>query len=73
LQLMGLFGYVAQSSTQTPGALHGIWIILSLVPIVGYLIMLLIMTCFYKLSEEQVAEMMASNRLREASSEEKNN
>lgn len=66
LQLMGLFGYVAQASTQTPDALHGIWIILSLVPIVGYLIMLLIMTFFYNLSEEQVAEMMAANRSRES-------
>jgi GPH family glycoside/pentoside/hexuronide:cation symporter len=70
LQLMGLFGYVAKASTQTPGALHGIWIIMSLVPIAGYLIMLIIMTFFYKLSEKQVAEMMESNRLRELSAKE---
>ena len=70
LQLMGLFGYVTQSTTQTPAALHGIWIILSLVPIVGYLIMLLIMTFFYKLSEEQVAEIMAANRLSESTTTE---
>lgn len=62
LQLMGAFGYVARSTTQTPGALHGIWIILSLVPIAGYLIMLIIMTFFYKLSEEDVAKMMRANK-----------
>ena len=73
LQMMGLFGYVAQSSTQTSGALQGIWIILSLVPIGGYLIMLIIMTFFYKLSEKQVAEIMASNQLREGASREERN
>jgi sugar (glycoside-pentoside-hexuronide) transporter len=70
LQLMGLFGYVAQSSIQTPGALHGIWIILSLVPIIGYLIMLIIMAFFYNLSEEQVAKMMESNQLKGFSAKE---
>jgi sugar (glycoside-pentoside-hexuronide) transporter len=70
LQLMGLFGYVTQATTQTTSALQGIWIILSLVPIVGYLIMLIIMTFFYKLSEEQVAEIMVSNQLRESTSKE---
>ena len=66
LQLMGVFGYVAKSTTQTPSALHGIWIILSLVPIAGYLVMLIIMIFFYKLSEEEVAEMMVSNKLKES-------
>lgn len=70
LQMMGLFGYVAKASTQTSGALHGIWIIMSLVPIIGYLVMLIIMTFFYNLSEKQVAEMMMSNQLRELSEKE---
>jgi Na+/melibiose symporter-like transporter len=70
---MGLFGYVAQSTTQTSGVLKGIWIILSLVPIGGYLIMLIIMTFFFKLSEKQVAEMMAFNQLRESSLREERN
>lgn len=70
LQLMGLFGYISKSSTQTPGALHGIWIIMSLVPIAGYLIMLIIMTFFYKLSEKEVTEMMAFNKIRELSAKE---
>jgi GPH family glycoside/pentoside/hexuronide:cation symporter len=70
LQMMGLFGYVAKASTQTPGALNGIWIIMSLVPIIGYLVMLIIMTFFYNLSEKQVAEMMVSNQLRELSEKE---
>jgi GPH family glycoside/pentoside/hexuronide:cation symporter len=70
LQMMGLFGYVAKASTQTPGALHGIWIIMNLVPIAGYLIMIIIMTFFYNLSEKQVAEMMVANQLRELSAKE---
>lgn len=66
LQLMGAFGYVTKSTTQTASALHGIWIILSLIPIAGYLVMLIIMMFFYKLSEEEVAEMMTANKLRDS-------
>ncbi|HEY5563724.1 MAG TPA: glycoside-pentoside-hexuronide (GPH):cation symporter [Clostridiaceae bacterium] len=73
LQMMGFFGYVTQGKTQTPEALHGIWIIMSLVPIVGYLIMLIVMTFFYKLSETQVSEMMATNQLVEMASRDESN
>jgi sugar (glycoside-pentoside-hexuronide) transporter len=66
LQMLGWFGYVEQAKHQTAVALNGIWVIMSLVPIAGYLIMLVIMLFFYKLSEQQVAEYMAFNHARDA-------
>jgi Na+/melibiose symporter-like transporter len=46
---------------QTPLALKGIWITMSLVPIAGFAIMIVVMF-FYKLDEKTVAEMMAHNQ-----------
>ncbi len=64
LFMLGLFGYVGKAAEknieQSAKALHGIWVILSLVPIAGYIIMLIIM-CFYKLDEQKVAKMMEAN------------
>lgn len=64
LALLGAFGYVGNSANtqiqQSPGALQGIWIILSLVPIGGYLVMLIIMH-FYKLDEAMVSRMLEEN------------
>lgn len=64
LMLLAAFGYIGNSSnntvTQSPQALQGIWIIMSLVPIAGYAIMLIIMY-FYKLDETTVAKMMEEN------------
>ena len=62
--LLGVFGYVEQSSSQTPGALEGIWIILCLIPCIGYVVMLIIMTV-YKLDEKEVARMMEENQKRQ--------
>ena len=66
LQMIALFGYVPQAQVQSSTAKEGIWVVLSLVPILGYLVMLVIMTFFYNLSEAQVAQMAAANRVREA-------
>jgi sugar (glycoside-pentoside-hexuronide) transporter len=64
LLLLAVFGYVGKSAestvVQTPEALHGIWVIMSIVPIFGYAAMLLIMV-FYKLDETKVATMMQEN------------
>lgn len=60
LTLLGYFGYVQQAVEQTERALHGIWIILSLVPAIGYVIMLLAMV-FYKLDEETVEKLIQNN------------
>ena len=65
LQLLGWFGYAERVPVQTARTLHGIWVILCLVPIIGYLIMLVIMLFFYRLNERQVAEIMAINRERD--------
>ena len=62
--LLAVFGYVKQSPTQTPQALDGIWIILSLVPAVGYLVMIFIMK-FYKLDEKEVLRMIEENQNRQ--------
>lgn len=64
LFLLGIFGYVEKAVekeiVQTQTALQGIWIIMSLVPIAGYLIMLLIMS-IYRLDEKKVSEMIEEN------------
>jgi Na+/melibiose symporter-like transporter len=62
--LLAVFGYVKQSPTQTPQALEGIWIILTLVPAVGYLVMIFIMK-FYKLDEKEVLRMIEENQNRQ--------
>lgn len=65
LALLGAFGYVGNSAEkavqQTPEALQGIWIIMSLVPMGGYLVMLIIMG-FYHLDENKISSMMEENR-----------
>lgn len=65
LLLLGIFGYVGKTAdakaVQSTGALQGIWILMTLVPIGGYLVMLLIMS-IYKLDESKVAVMMEENQ-----------
>ncbi len=65
LVLLAAFGYVGKTSTidvvQTPEALQGIWIIMSLVPIFGFAAMVVVM-CFYHLDEAKVEEMLEANR-----------
>lgn len=64
LVLLAAFGYVGKTAenavVQTTGALNGIWFIMSIVPIFGFAVMLVIMA-FYKLDEKIVAEMMDEN------------
>lgn len=69
LQIISRFGYVSMAKVQTSGAKFGIWFSLTLVPIIGYLIMLIIMKFFYNLSEKQVADMMKRNQEREAAAQ----
>ena len=60
LQLLYAFGYVEQAAVQSSETLQGIWIIMSLVPIIGYGIMLIVMA-FYKLDEQEVERMIKAN------------
>lgn len=60
LVLLSAFGYVEQAASQTVETQNGIWIIMCLVPIVGYAIMIIIMQV-YKLDEEKVAKMKELN------------
>ncbi|MDU6265579.1 MAG: MFS transporter [Anaerocolumna aminovalerica] len=64
LALLSVFGYAEQAATQSAKSLHGIWIILSLMPIVGYAIMIIIMG-IYKLDEKKVEEMLEHNKRRD--------
>jgi probable glucitol transport protein GutA len=61
LLLLGFYGYVQKAPRQTNSTLEGIWIIMSLVPIIGYVIMIFIMH-FYNLDEASVARMAEQNR-----------
>lgn len=61
LALLAMFGYVEQAPVQTSEALHGIWIIFSLVPIIGYSAMLITMA-FYRLSERDVEQYIQHNK-----------
>ena len=61
LSLLAAFGYVEKAAEQSIETLHGIWIIISLVPIVGYAIMLIVMLN-YKLNEKEVAQMIIHNQ-----------
>ena len=58
LQLLNYYGYVKQSPAQSAGALHGIWVIMNIVPIFGFALMGIIIAFFYKLKESDVAHMM---------------
>lgn len=49
-----------QAAVQSSETLQGIWIIVSLVPIIGYGIMLIVMA-FYKLDEQEVERMIKVN------------
>lgn len=61
LTLLSYYGYVEQGATQSAEAIHGIWIIFTLVPIVGYIAMIVAMI-FYKLDEATVAGYMKQNQ-----------
>lgn len=61
LVLLAYFGYVEQAAQQTQEALHGIWIIFTLVPIIGYSVMLVAMR-FYRLDEAKVAQYLEENQ-----------
>lgn len=65
LQMLYGFGYVEQATVQSSETLQGIWIIMSLVPIIGYGIMLIVMA-FYKLDENDVEKMINVNREQQA-------
>lgn len=65
LAIMGAFGYVEQAQTQSASALEGIWLCMTLLPAVGYLVMLVIMAFFYKLDESEVEKMIEANQAKE--------
>ncbi len=65
LAIMGAFGYVEQAQTQSASALDGIWLCMTLLPAIGYVVMLVIMAFFYKLDEKEVEKMIEENMAKE--------
>lgn len=67
LAVMSAYGYVEQlESFQSARAQEGIWIVMSILPAAGYVVMLVIMLFFYKLKESDVQAMIEANQAREA-------
>lgn len=67
LAIMSAFGYVEQlESFQSARAQEGIWIVMSILPAAGYIVMLIIMLFFYKLKESDVQAMIEANQARDA-------
>lgn len=61
LQMLNLFDYVEGASVQAESTLQGIWIILTLVPIIGFLVMM-VMMYFYRLDETLVEKMKRGDK-----------
>jgi len=61
LGLLGASGYLSKSDVQPASALSMIWAIMTLLPVIGYLIMIVVMY-FYKLDEKEVARIIEINR-----------
>ncbi|MBP1755948.1 MAG: galactose permease [Firmicutes bacterium] len=61
LVLLAVFGYVEKAPQQNATAIEGIWVIFCIIPIFGYLVMIVIMA-FYKLDEKEVARMIEENQ-----------
>ncbi len=59
LLIIGLAGYVEQGVSQSASALNAIWSVMTLLPTVGFAVMLVIMLFFYKLKEEDVQRMVS--------------
>ncbi|MFU8793418.1 MAG: MFS transporter [Acholeplasmataceae bacterium] len=58
LFFISAFGYVGTATVQTEQALNGIWISLSLIPIVGLIIAFVLFGFYYKLTEKDVERMI---------------
>ncbi len=62
MQILRYFGYIQQSVTQAASAVHGIWVLMTLMPAAGFVIMLIIMIFFYDLKESDVQTMIDKMR-----------
>lgn len=56
--LLGLFGYVSKAEVQVQSAIDGIWMLMSILPVAGLLVALIIFAKFYKLEEKDVQLMI---------------
>lgn len=63
--LLGVFGYDGMAEVQTQAALDGIWMLMSIVPVIGLTAGLIIFSRFYTLEEQDVEEMIVAMETRE--------
>ncbi|MDR3276975.1 MAG: MFS transporter [Treponema sp.] len=61
LLILGAFGFVEGSATQSAGVQEGIWLLFALVPVIGSLMQTGLLLGFYKLRDKQVAIMAQAN------------
>jgi sugar (glycoside-pentoside-hexuronide) transporter len=66
LFVLGLYGYDGKAEAQTARALEGIWVNLTLVPIIGLVIAFIVFGLFYKLREEDVEKMVLEMKREES-------
>ena len=65
LLLLGFFGYDGMAESQTHGALNGIWLEMTLLPLTGYILGLIVFYIFYRLDEKEVVRMIGEMERRE--------
>ena len=58
LFVIAAYGYSGTADVQTERALHGIWVTIALIPIIGLVIAFIVFGLFYKLREEDVIRMV---------------
>jgi len=58
MYILGWYGYVSNAAQQTQKTLDGIWNLMTIIPIIGVALGLLIFIIFYKLREEDVEKMI---------------
>ncbi|HMM32947.1 MAG TPA: MFS transporter, partial [Clostridia bacterium] len=61
LLLMSLFGFISGSDTQTEVAKTGLWLLYSVIPIIGAIGQVVILQLFYKLRDRDVLVMSQAN------------
>jgi sugar (glycoside-pentoside-hexuronide) transporter len=61
LGLLSWFGFVSGSEVQSEQAMHGIWLLVSLIPAIGAVLQIVVLKLFYKLRDRDVAVMSRAN------------
>ncbi len=71
MYILGWYGFASEAAEQSQRTLNGIWNTMTLIPIIGVVLGLLVFILFYKLKEEDVEKMIKEMQAKEAVSIEK--